>query len=49
MKRTKSEKILTTPEAMISVVELIRLPGIEGFQIFSRGIHWRMADIMQVT
>lgn len=49
MKRTKSDKVLTTPEAMISVVELIHLPGIEGSQIFSRGMHWRMADVMQVT
>ena len=49
MKRIKSDKALTTAELTSSAGELIHLPGLKGFQIFSRGIHWRMRDIMQAT
>lgn len=49
MRIIKSDKVLITAELIISAGALIHLPGIVGFQIFSRGIHWRMRSMMKAT
>ena len=49
IKSTKSDMMFTTAEVMIAAAELIHVPGTEGFQIFSRGMHSRAPTTMQAT